>query len=133
MKYMLDTNICIYLIKKKPITVIHRLEKTNPSDVCISSITLSELEYGVEKSEKKDQNRAALLEFIVPLEVVAYGENAAAHYGKIRSFMEKAGKLIGPLDMLIASHALALNRTVVTNNTKEFHRVPDLKVENWTL
>ncbi len=131
MKYMLDTNICIYIIKKKPASVIVRLQKTRMSEVCISSITLSELEYGVEKSQKKEQNKIALASFIAPLEVVAYEDLAAAKYGEIRALLEKKGKTIGTLDMLIAAHALSLNLIVVTNNEKEFKRVPDLKVENW--
>ena len=133
MKYMLDTDTCIYLIKKKPLSVITRLQKMNLSALCVSSITLSELEYGVEKSERRDQNKAALAEFIAPIEVKGYDDLAAAQYGKIRSSLEKKGQLLGSLDMLIAAHAVALNRTLVTNNVKEFHRVQELKVENWVL
>lgn len=132
MKYMLDTNICIYIIKKRPASVIERLQKTKISDVCISSITLSELEYGVEKSKKNEQNKIALTGFIAPVEVVAYDDLAAARYGKIRASLEKKGQILGPLDMLIAAHALSMGLTVATNNDREFKRVTGLKVENWT-
>ncbi len=132
MKFMLDTNICIYLIKKKPMIVIDRLRKISASDVCLSSITLSELEYCIEKSEQKDRNRLALAEFTASLEVMPYGSDTAFSYGKIRAELERKGKPIGSLDMLIAAHALSLNLVLVTNNEKEFVRVPDLRVENWT-
>ena len=130
-KYLLDTNICIYLIKKKPKKVIKRLKKINISDVGISSITLSELEYGIEKSQYCDKNRLALIEFITPLEIYHYDDFAAKEYGKIRSDLEKKGKIIGPYDMLIAAHAKALNHVLVTNNEKEFKRVLGLNAENW--
>lgn len=131
MKYMLDTNICIYIIKEKPASVIERLQKTKISDVCISSITLSELEYGIERSQRTEQNKIALTEFVAPIEVVAYNDLAAARYGKIRASLEKKGQILGSLDMLIAAHALSLDLTVATNNDREFKRVPGLKVENW--
>jgi len=131
MKYMLDTNICIYIIKKKPDQAIRRLRELRLSDVSISSITLSELEYGVEKSEQRDRNKIALATFIAPIEVIAYDDLAAAQYGKIRSFLEKKGMPIGSLDMLIAAHALAQGLILVTNNEREFRRVPGLKIENW--
>jgi len=131
MKYMLDTNICIYIIKKKPDKVIRHLRELRLSDVCISSITLSELEYGVEKSEQRDRNKIALAKFIAPIEVIAYDDLAAARYGGIRSFLEKNGISIGALDMLIAAHALAEDLILVTNNEREFRRVPGLKIENW--
>ncbi len=131
MKYMLDTNICIYIIKKKPDKVIRRLRELRLSDVCISSITLSELEYGVEKSEQRDRNKIALATFIAPIEVIAYNDLDAAQYGEIRSFLEKNGMPIGSLDMLIAAHALAQGLILVTNNEREFKRVPGLMIENW--
>ncbi|MEA1927549.1 MAG: type II toxin-antitoxin system VapC family toxin [Candidatus Auribacterota bacterium] len=131
MKYMLDTNICIYVIKKKPKKVIRHLQGLSPYDVCISSITLSELEYGVEKSERRDRNKVALAKFIAPLEVIAYDDMAAGQYGKIRSSLEKKGRLIGALDMLIAAHALSQGLILVTNNEREFKRVRGIKIENW--
>ncbi|MBI2336274.1 MAG: type II toxin-antitoxin system VapC family toxin [Deltaproteobacteria bacterium] len=131
MKYMLDTNICIYLIKKKPPVVIGRLKKKKLSEVCISSITFSELEYGVEKSERIDQNKIALAEFILPIDVMPYDELAATQYGRVRTYLEKKGQTLGALDMLIAAHALSVGVTLVTNNVREFARVPGLKIENW--
>lgn len=131
MKYMLDTNICIYIIKKKPLQVINRLTNIEISDIGISSITLSELEYGVEKSQKKEQNKLALTQFLTPFEIKTYNENSAQSYGKIRSELEKRGTPIGPLDLLIAAHAISLGSILVTNNEKEFQRVPGLIVENW--
>jgi len=132
MQYLLDTNVCIYIIKEKPSRVIQRLQEVEISDVGISTITLSELSYGVEKSQRRAQNRIALAAFVTPLEIVPYDDQAAQAYGKIRSFLETQGQPLGPLDMLIAAHALSLNCTLVTNNVKEFSRVPELPIENWT-
>ena len=129
--FMLDTNICIYLIKQKPRHVVERLAQTPVSDVGISSITLSELEYGVCKSSRPKQNQAALLEFLAPLEVLPYDDMAAEHYGELRSYLEAQGTPIGSLDMLIAAHARSVRCTFVTNNTAEFSRVPQLKLDNW--
>ena len=131
MKYMLDTNICIYIIKKQPEKVISHLQEFSLSEVCVSSITLSELEYGVEKSEQRDRNKIALANFIAPIEVITYDDLAAAQYGIIRSSLEKNGMPIGALDMLIAAHALSQGLILVTNNEREFKRVPGLKIENW--
>ena len=133
MKYMLDTNICIYIIKKKPEIVIEHFRKELVADIGISSITLSEMEYGVEKSQKKEQNRIALLQFVSPLEIISYDTMSARHYGVIRSALEKIGQPIGALDMLLAAHARSLDITRVTNNKKGFSRVPNLKIENWAL
>ena len=129
--FMLDTNICIYIIKKKPTDVIERFRQTRISQVGISSITLSELEYGVAKSSKPDQNQFALAQFLAPLEILSYGDEAAQQYGRLRAFLEKQGTPIGSLDMLIAAHALSTDSTLVTNNEKEFNRVPNLKIDNW--
>ncbi len=129
--YMLDTNICIYIIKQKPENVINRFRQFPISIVAISSITLSELEYGVMKSSKKDQNQFALSQFVAPLEILPYGDDAAPYYGNLRAFLEKQGTPIGSLDMLIAAHALSVNCALVTNNEKEFSRIPDLRIENW--
>ncbi len=131
MKYMLDTNICIYLIKKKPLNVLQKIAKIDINDVGISSITLSELEYGVEKSSNPTRNRIALLEFISMLEIYNYDDKAAIEYGKIRTYLEKKGLIIGSLDMLIAAHAKSLRLVLVTNNENEFKRVQGLKIENW--
>ena len=130
--FLLDTDICIYLIKKQPAQALARLQALDISQVGISTITLSELEYGVSKSSKPEQNKLALAEFVAPLEIIAYGDAAAAHYGHIRTLLERQGTPIGPLDTLIAAHALALGCALVTNNDREFSRIPDLVVENWT-
>jgi len=131
MPLMLDTNICIYLIKGKPPQVLSRLNNFKPGDVSVSSITLSELEYGVAKSSKPQQNRDALDAFLAPLEILPFNAEAAFRYGQIRAFLEKEGKLIGAMDMLIAAHAVAASMTLVTNNIKEFGRIPGLRLENW--
>lgn len=133
MRYLLDTNICIYLIKQHPIHVLKRLKALAVGDVAVSSITLAELEYGVAKSSRPTQNREALLAFITPLEVCFFDDHAALHYGAIRAELERKGTLIGPMDMLIAAHARSLSLTLVTNNTREFKRVPELKLENWAM
>ena len=131
MQYMLDTNICIYIIKKKPKAVIERFLQTEISQIGISSITLSELLYGVSKSSKPNQNQIALVQFIAPLEILPYDDQAAQHYGNLRAHLERQGKPIGSLDMLIAAHALSATSILVTNNEKEFSRIPALKIENW--
>ena len=128
---MLDTNICIYIIKQKPLNVLERFKQTEISQIGISAITLSELSYGVSKSSKPAQNQIALAQFIAPLEILPYDDNAAQYYGNLRTHLEKQGTTIGSLDMLIAAHALSIACTLVTNNTKEFSRIPNLKIENW--
>lgn len=128
---MLDTNICIYVIKHKPEKVFQKLQEVDPSDVCISSVTYAELVHGVEKSAAVDKNRVALSIFLANIEILDFDVNAAEGYGKIRADLEKNGTPIGPLDMMIAGHARSLDYTVVTNNVKEFKRVSGLKIENW--
>ena len=130
--FMLDTNICIYIIKKKPEQVLRRLKNTRISDIGVSSITLSELEYGAAKSSRPDQNKIALVQFLAPLEILSYDDIAAQEYGKIRESLERQGTPIGSMDLLIAAHALSLNCTLVTNNEREFSRVASLRIENWT-
>ena len=131
MRYMLDTNICIYAIKHKPEQVFLKLQEHDPSEVCISSVTYAELVHGVEKSQSIEKNRVALALLLANIEIMDFDTSAAESYGKIRADLEKAGKPIGPLDMMIAGHAKSLEYTVVTNNTKEFMRVNGLKLENW--
>jgi tRNA(fMet)-specific endonuclease VapC len=131
MQYVLDTNICIYIIKRKPQAVIERFLQTEISKIGISSITLSELFFGVSKSSKPDQNKIALTQFIAPLEIMPYDDQAAQCYGDLRAYLERQGKTIGSLDMLIAAHALSIDSTLVTNNEKEFIRIPNLKIDNW--
>jgi tRNA(fMet)-specific endonuclease VapC len=131
MRYLLDTNICIYIIKQHPPQVIHRLRSCGIGDVAVSSITLAELEYGAAKSSRPEQNREALLIFASPLEILPFDDDAALHYGDIRAHLERSGQSIGAMDMLIAAHARSIPLTLVTNNTREFARVPHLLVENW--
>ena len=128
---LLDTNICIYIIKKKPLSVINKLQSLDVADIGISSITLSELEYGVSKSTQPEKNKLALTKFLAPIQIASYDDMAAEKYGDIRAALEKSGKTIGPLDILIAAHALSLGCILVTNNTKEFERIKSLKIENW--
>jgi tRNA(fMet)-specific endonuclease VapC len=131
MKIMLDTNICIYIIKRQPAAILKHFLEYQVGDICISTITLSELRYGVAKSKHREKNAKALAEFIVPLEVVLFDEAAALAYGDIRSDLEKAGTPIGCMDMLIAAHAVSIGIPLVTNNTREFLRIPSLNVIDW--
>ena len=131
MRYMLDTNICIYVIKHKPETVFQKLQNINPEDVCISSVTYAELVHGVEKSAAVEKNRLALSMLLANMEILDFDVDAADCYGKIRAVLEKKGTPIGPLDMMIAAHAQSLGYTVVTNNVKEFSRVSALQIEIW--
>lgn len=130
MKYLLDTNICIYLINERPKKVLAHFKRHALGDIGISSITASELAFGVAKCGSL-KNRIALEAFLLPLQIVEYDADAAMVYGDIRAALEKQGKTIGPLDMLIAAHALSRQLVLVTNNEKEFRRVDQLKVENW--
>jgi len=131
MKWMLDTNICIAIIRRQPEAALKRLRRKPIGQVGISSITLAELEFGAAKSQRSEQARLALAEFLLPLEVAPFDDVAAAAYGGVRSSLEKRGKPIGPLDTLIAAHALAQGAVLVTGNTREFAKVKDLPVENW--
>lgn len=131
MKYMLDTNICIYLIKKAPKKILDRFMYLELGDLCISSITLAELEYGVAKSQNTNKNQTALEQFLIPLDVFPFNDIAAKFYGNVRSVLEKKGQAIGSMNYMIGAHALSLDTTLVTNNTKEFKKIPKLKVENW--
>ena len=131
MKYMLDTNICIYVIKEKPESVIRKFLKNNPEEMCISSITYAELLYGVEKSKAIQKNRIALSLFLSPIKILEFNDYAAQEYGQIWADLEQKGMPIGSMDMLIAGHAKAEDLILVTNNTKEFQRVAGLKLENW--
>lgn len=132
MKYMLDTNICIFAIRNSNDNVLKKFHEHLDDELYISSITLAELMYGAEKSKKPEQNRNALLQFLTLIDTKEFSEKAAIEYGKIRAFLENQGTPIGPLDTLIAAHAVSENMILVTHNTKEFLRVPDLTVENWT-
>lgn len=131
MKYLLDTNICIYLIRQHPASVIREMAKQQIGDVGLSSVTVAELHYGVAKSAHVERNRSALEQFLAPLVIVDFDVAAAAVYGTLRALLERRGTPIGSLDTLIAAHALSLDTTLVTNNEREFGRVPRLKLANW--
>jgi len=131
MEYLLDTNICIYIIKKKPINVFEKFKSLLIGSIGISSITLAELQYGIMKSSYPEKNQEALDLFLTPLEILDFDYLATVQYGKIRSELEKKGTPIGPLDTLIAAHAKSLDSTLVTNNEKEFERIDGLKIEKW--
>lgn len=133
MRYLLDTNIFIYLCKGNHPAIADHVRANGPGDIGISSITLAELEFGIARSSKPDKNRRHFQEFLLPFDIVPFDSMAAVEYGMVWHHLEKAGSPIGPLDTLIASHALALGVTLVTNNEREFSRVPGLKVENWSL
>ena len=129
---MLDTNICIYCIKKKPPEVINKFLQYDPENICISSITYGELMHGVEKSQAVEKNRLALALFLSPIYILPFDVEASEAYGKIRADLERKGTPIEPMDMLIAGHAQTENLVLVTNNTREFIRVSNLRVEDWT-
>lgn len=132
MKVMLDTDICIYLTKRHPPSVLNRLAEYRVGDVGISVVTLAELQYGVSKSTDPERNQKALNAFLLPFEIAPFDRSACSHYGKIRTALERKGSPIGSMDLLIAAHALSLGTLLVTNDEKEFRRVPALRVENWT-
>jgi len=131
MKVMLDTNICIYIVKRQPKSVLERFAAVPVGDLGISVITLAELEYGASKSSQPARNREALEQFVSPLQIAVFDRHATIVYGRIRALLEKRGRPIGSMDLLIAAHALSLNVRLVTNNVREFKRVPGLRVENW--
>jgi len=130
-RFMLDTNICVELIRGRASGVFRRLRRHRIDDVAISSITLAELQYGVAKSTRPEQNAVLLAEFCAPLAILPFDNQATETYGKVRAALEREGKPIGPLDTLIAAHALSLDMTLITNNEREFRRVSGLRVENW--
>ncbi len=130
MRYMLDTNICIYVIKRRPLAVQTKLLQHEAQGLGVSIITVCELAYGASKTGSA-KNRAALQQFLAPLEVADFDAAAAQAYAQVRSSLEAAGTPIGPLDTQIAAHALALGVTLVTNNTREFERVKGLRLANW--
>ena len=130
--HLLDSNICIYILKNKYLQIQSRIEAVGIENVSVSSITVAELEYGAAKSNNPDQARSRLYEFLVPFEILDFDTKAAECYGRIRSDLERKGTPIGPLDFMIAAIALAHNATIVTNNENEFIRINDLHVENWT-
>jgi tRNA(fMet)-specific endonuclease VapC len=131
MKCLLDTNICIYLIKNRPSSVRARFEAYSIDEIGISTVTVGELQVGVERNQHREQAEYALEQFLRSITVVDFDVQAAVMYGKLRAQLERKGAPIGPLDYLIAAHALSLDTVLVTNNEREFSRVLGLKVENW--
>ncbi|MFW5751751.1 MAG: type II toxin-antitoxin system tRNA(fMet)-specific endonuclease VapC [bacterium] len=129
--YLLDTNICIYIIKKKPADVLKTLKTKLKKNIYISSITIAELEYGIAKSQFPQKNKIALIEFLSIFNIIPFDDNDAVDFGEIKKELEKKGKIIGPMDLLLAAQAKSKNFILVTNNTKEFERVEGLKIENW--
>ena len=128
--YLLDTNICIYIIKKKPVEVLKVLKQKSIKEIYVSSITVAELQYGVEKSNFPERNKVSLLEFLSIFHIINFDDKDAAEFGKIKVQLENKGKIIGPMDLLIADQAKSKKLILVTNNVKEFKRVKDLKIEN---
>lgn len=130
MSYLLDTNICIYIINSRPEKVLDRFHLHSVGSIGISSVTASELTFGVIKSGS-ERNKLALEMFMAPLEIFPFDASVIWHYGKLRTFLEKEGRPIGALDTMIAAHAISLNAILVTNNIREFSRVEGLHYENW--
>ncbi len=131
--YLLDTNICIYLIKSKFPNLQKRIEETDPSEIAISAITVAELEFGISKSLYPERNKIALLKFLSPFEIVPFTEKDCEDFGWLRTYLNKKGTPIGAYDLQIASQCLARDLVLISNNLKEFERVPNLKYENWAL
>lgn len=132
MNYLLDTNICIYIIKKRPAAaVLKRVQSKQPGQISISTITLAKLEYGIARSRYPDRNRIALLEFLFPFAILDFDQRACADYGRIRSSLESKGRAIGPMDLLLAAQAKSRDLILVTNDEKEFKRIDGLRIENW--
>ena len=129
--YLLDTNICIYIIKKKPADVLKTLKTKSKKDIYVSSITIAELEYGIAKSQFPEKNKIALIEFLSIFNILPFDDADAVDFGEIKKELEKKGKIIGPMDLLLAAQAKSRKLILVTNNTKEFERVEGLKIENW--
>ena len=129
--YMLDTNICIYIIKKRSENVLRHLQVKKDNGLFISSVTLAELEFGIENSDYREKNRIALMGFLAIIGIKHFDDNAAREYGIIKKELKDKKTLIGPMDMLIAAHAKSLNFILATNNTKEFKRINKLKLEDW--
>ena len=131
MHYLLDTNICIYLIKKRPSKVLDQFSQHSPQDVAISTITLFELHYGIEKSRYRQRSENALAKFLSPLNIIDLDHSAAIEAAIIRAQLEKKGMQIGPYDLLIAGLARSRDMILVTKNIKEFERIVGLQVNNW--
>ena len=132
-RYMLDTNIIAYARNNRPPSVLETLLKHAPSEICISAITMAELDFGVFNSSDPQKNRMALMMFLAGITVLPFGKAASLEYGSIRHYLKTNGIIIGGHDMLIAAHARSMDITLVTHNTREFSRVPGLKIEDWAV
>ncbi len=130
-RYMLDTDICSYVIRERPLEVFEKFKKVEVNQLCISVVTYAELIYGVEHSSSRKINRPIIDDFVRHLDIITWDEDAAEHYGKIRAFLRAEGNIIGSMDVMIAAHARSQNMILITNNDKHFKRVPKLRVENW--
>lgn len=129
--YLLDSNICIYVINRKSREIVEHIKKLKPTEVKLSAISLGELEYGVSKSSDRNKNRMALFLFASGFDIIEFNDYDAEAYGIIRADLERKGKIIGPYDMQIAAQAITRDLILVTNNIKEFSRIPNLKYDNW--
>ena len=129
--YLLDTNICIYIINKNPKRVVENIKKLKPHQVKLSAVSIAELEYGAAKSKFREKNRDALVEFASAFDILPFDDTDAEIYGILRADLERRGQIIGPYDMQIAAQAIARELILVTNNTGEFTRIKELKIENW--
>ncbi len=129
--YLLDTNICIFIKNKKPLHVLEKLHQEIHKRICISSISIAELQFGVYNSQNIEKNRISLTEFLAPFEILDFDDNDAEQFGKLRSILKSEGNLIGPYDMLIAAQAITKDLILVTNNIYEFNRIKNLKIEDW--
>jgi tRNA(fMet)-specific endonuclease VapC len=129
--YLLDSNICIYIINQQPKQVVAFIKTLSPHQIKLSAISMAELEYGVSKSSNREKNRTALVRFASAFDIIEFNDKDAEVFGLIRAYLEKNGQVIGPYDMQIAAQAISRDLVLVTNNTKEFIRIKELKIENW--
>ena len=129
--YLLDSNICIYIINQNPKQVVEHIKTLQPHQIKLSAISIAELEYGVSISRNRTRNRTALVHFASAFDIIEFNDKDAEVFGLIRANLERTGQIIGPYDLQIAAQAISRDLILVTNNTKEFIRIPDLKIENW--
>lgn len=129
--YLLDTNICIYIINKNPKQVVEHIKSLKPHQIKLSAISLAEMEYGVSKSRDRERNRQALVHFVSAFDIIEFNDSDAEVYGLIRACLERRGQIIGPYDMQIAAQSISRDLILVTNNTSEFSRISNIKLENW--